>query len=76
METQDPNESKDPARQPVEEAGGGVSEGFEQAEEDLIENASHGDGTGNPEADAIDEDAEAERSTADYGEADEEEQRD
>ena len=63
--------------EPVEEAGGGVSEGFEQAEEDLIENASHGDGTGNPEVDAIDnEDAEAERSTAEYGEADEEEQAD
>lgn len=72
METQDPDEKNDPAMQPVEEAGGGVSEGFEQAEEDLIENASHGDGTGNPEADAIDEDAEAERSTAEYGEADEE----
>ena len=76
METQDPDEKNDPAMQPVEEAGGGVSEGFEQAEEDLIENASHGDGSGNPEADAIDEDAEAERSTAEYGEADEEEQPD
>jgi hypothetical protein len=40
METQDPDERNDPARQPVEEAGGGVSEGFEQAEEELIENAS------------------------------------
>jgi hypothetical protein len=59
--------------QPVEEAGGGVAEGFEQAEEDLIENASHGDGTGNPEFDAIDnENVEAERSTAEYGEADQE----
>ena len=58
--------------QPVEEAGGGVAEGFEQAEEDLIENASHGDGAGNPEADAIDnEHVEAQRSTAAYGEPDE-----
>jgi hypothetical protein len=72
METQDPNERQDPARQPVEEAGGGVAEGFEQAEQDLIENASHGDGTGDPETDAIDnENVEAERSTAEYGEADE-----
>jgi len=72
METQDPDEKNDPAMKPVEEAGGGVSEGFEQAEEELIENASHGDGAGNPETDAIDnEDAEAERSTAEYGEADE-----
>jgi hypothetical protein len=27
----------------VEEAGGGVSEGFELAEDDLVEHASHGD---------------------------------
>ena len=73
MEINDPDEKNDPAMQPVEEAGGGVSEGFEQAEEDLIENASHGEGTGDPEVDAIDnENVEAERSTAEYGEADEE----
>lgn len=30
-------------RRPVEEAGGGVSEGFEQAEDELIEHASHAD---------------------------------
>lgn len=73
MEINDPDEKNDPAMQPVEEAGGGVSEGFEQAEEDLIENASHGDGAGDPELDAIDnENVEAERSTAEYGEADEE----
>lgn len=33
----------DPAEVPVEEAGGGEAEGFEQAEELLIERASHGD---------------------------------
>ncbi|HEY1688450.1 MAG TPA: hypothetical protein VGF95_06240 [Solirubrobacteraceae bacterium] len=33
----------DPARAPVEEAGGGEAEGFEQAEELLVEHASHGD---------------------------------
>jgi len=33
----------DPAEAPVEEAGGGEAEGFEQAEELLIEHASHGD---------------------------------
>ena len=71
MEINDPDEGKDPAMQPVEEAGGGVAEGFEQAEEALIENATHGDGTGDPETDAIDnEHVEAERSTAEYGEAD------
>jgi hypothetical protein len=33
----------DPALRPVYEAGGGEAEGFEQAEELLIEHASHGD---------------------------------
>jgi hypothetical protein len=33
----------DPAEAPVDEAGGGEAEGFEQAEELLIEHASHGD---------------------------------
>lgn len=65
-------DTDDPAMQPVEEGGGGVEEGFEQAERDLVENASHGDGRGNPERDAIDnESVEAERSTAEYGEPDE-----
>jgi hypothetical protein len=31
------------ARQAVDEAGGGESEGFELAEQELIEHASHGD---------------------------------
>jgi len=70
MDTND--DTRDPERQPVEEAGGGVAEGFEQAERDLIENATHGEGAGDPEADAIDnENVEAEGSTAEYGEADE-----
>jgi hypothetical protein len=33
----------DPAMDPVREAGGGESEGFEEAERELIEHASHGD---------------------------------
>lgn len=33
----------DDADRPVREAGGGEAEGFEQAEDDLIEHASHGD---------------------------------
>ena len=62
----------DPAMQPVEESGGGEAEGFEQAERALIENATHGDGAGDPALDAIDnENVEAARSTAAYGEADE-----
>jgi hypothetical protein len=61
----------DPAMRPVYEAGGGEGEGFEQAEADLIENASHGDGRGDPEVDAFSGEAESDRSTAAYGEADE-----
>lgn len=37
------DEQLDPAQRPVVEAGGGEAEGFEQAEEVLIEHASHGD---------------------------------
>lgn len=37
------DEDLDPAERPVREAGGGEAEGFEQAEEALIEHASHGD---------------------------------
>jgi hypothetical protein len=42
LDTEQDGES-DPALRPVYEAGGGESEGFEQAEELLIEHASHGD---------------------------------
>jgi len=37
------DEDLDPALRPVIEAGGGEAEGFEQAEEALVEHASHGD---------------------------------
>lgn len=42
----------DPQWEPVEEAGGGEAEGFEQAERDLVEQASHGDPAPDPAADA------------------------
>ncbi len=38
-----PIEEVDEAQRPLVEAGEGESEGFEQAEEELIEHASHGD---------------------------------
>jgi len=69
----DPN---DPAMAPVYEAGGGESEGFEMAEDDLIEHASHGDehGTTKILSDAAELGDEAERTPAQddglYGEAD------
>ena len=37
------DQDHDPAFEAVNEAGGGESEGFEMAEEQLIEHASHGD---------------------------------
>lgn len=56
-------------QRPVREAGGGESEGFEEAEEELIESASHGDEV-DPTTQAGE--PEAERSGASYGEPDEE----
>jgi hypothetical protein len=41
----------DPAFEPLIEAGQGESEGFEEAERELEENATHGDGRGFPEED-------------------------
>lgn len=37
------DEDLDPAERPLAEGGEGEAEGFEQAEEELIDNASHGD---------------------------------
>jgi len=62
----------DPAMRPVYEAGGGEAEGFEQAEADLVDNASHGDGHGDPLGDAFTPEAESDLSGAAYGEPDEE----
>src|SRR5579875_2556782 len=45
--------------------------GWEAAEADLIENATHGDGGGDPIGDALTPEVEAGRSTATYGESDE-----
>lgn len=62
----------DPALQPLEEAGEGEAEGFEQAEQELVERASHGDERSTPETDAFTPEQESERATAEYGEPDEE----
>lgn len=66
------DEPLDPAMIPVIEAGGGVAEGFEQSEAQLVDNASEGDllGTRRILDDAFT--PEAERDEAVYGEADEE----
>jgi hypothetical protein len=61
----------DPAMEAVYEAGGGEAEGFEAAEDALVENASHGDGRGDPIRDAFTPEVEADEQTAVDGEADE-----
>jgi hypothetical protein len=66
----------DEAERPLEEAGEGESEGFELAEEDLIEEASHGDEVYDPEVDAFTEERESDEADSVYGEADEEEEPD
>lgn len=63
-----PPRTDDPARNPLVEAGEGEAEGFELAEKELEESASHGDSRGFPQEDV----PEAEEPTdVEYGEADE-----
>lgn len=61
-------EKRREAMRPVEEAGGGEAEGFEQAEQELIERAENWEGR-SPEHDAFPAE---EPGTAEYGEADHE----
>jgi hypothetical protein len=56
----------------VYEGGGGEAEGFELAEQELIENASHSDYGADPLADRFTPEVEADESTAAYGEPDQE----
>jgi hypothetical protein len=58
-------------REAVEEAGGGQSEGFELAEQELIEHSSHGDERP-PAKITLDAAGETEQDDASYGEADDE----
>jgi hypothetical protein len=62
----------DPAMAPVRQAGGGEAEGFEEAEEELVENAEHGDWAPDPYDDAFAGERESDLSGAEYGEADHE----
>ncbi len=63
-----PADSDDPAEQPLIEAGEGEAEGFELAEKDLEDIASHGDEHRFPDNVPP---APEEQSGAEYGEADE-----
>ena len=62
----------DEAFEAVAEAGGGEAEGFELAEEQLIDNATHGGGRADPIGDAFTPEIAADERTAVDGEADEE----
>ena len=64
-----PPDTDDPAQQPLIEGGEGVAEGFELAEEDLEDIASHGDQRGFPGRLAGEPE---EPSDATYGEPDQE----
>ena len=59
----------DDSRRPLEEAGEGEAEGFELAEEDLVEEASHGDERRSPEVNEFDGEEEDEVDSV-YGDAD------
>jgi hypothetical protein len=64
--TEDPDDpAADPAMAPVEEAGGGVAEGFEEAEKELVENAE-GEADDDPLRNPFN--SEPEESPADEGE--------
>jgi hypothetical protein len=66
-----PDYEGDEADRPLEEGGEGVAEGFEEAEEELIEAASHGEHRHNPAEDEFTPEVAADESTAAYGEPDE-----
>ena len=69
-----PETEGDEAARPLEEAGEGEAEGFEVAERELVEQASHGEQRWTPEEDAFPPEGEREPATAAdpaYGEPDE-----
>jgi hypothetical protein len=66
-----PEYEGDEAHRPLEEGGQGEAEGFEVAERDLAETASHGDARYSPEADEFTPEEESDRAGAVYGEPDE-----
>jgi hypothetical protein len=67
----DVDDDADEASRPLEEAGEGESEGFELAEHDMVEEASHGEEGRSPEVDAFDAEVESDEADSVYGEADE-----
>ena len=66
------DEYLDPAERPLVEAGEGEAEGFELAEEDLIDAAETGAGWADPGVDPFRSEVEIREPTAEYSEADHE----
>jgi hypothetical protein len=66
------DEDLDPALRPLVEGGEGEAEGFELAEEDLIEAAQHGDSAADPLGDAFTPEVDGLDNVDSYGEADHE----
>jgi hypothetical protein len=71
MDEHDLEQRRVEERRAVEEAGGGESEGFELAEQELVEHSSHGD-QHSPARIMRDAAAETDADDQAYGEADEE----
>ncbi len=65
-----PDADLDPSQRPLAEAGEGVAEGFELAEQELIEAAAHGDSEADPLADAFTPEVDRARVVGEHGEAD------
>ena len=66
-----PEYEGDEAERPLEEGGEGEAEGFEQAEQELEEGATHGDSNFDPEVDGFAPEEDSDRADITYGEADE-----
>jgi hypothetical protein len=65
-----PEDDVDESDRPLEEAGEGEAEGFEDAERELAEHATHGDPAPDPSVVAGEEDEQAEEATIEYADAD------
>jgi hypothetical protein len=65
------DDHNDESWRPLEEAGEGEAEGFELAEHDLVEEASHGEEARSPELDAFTPELESDEADSIYGEPDE-----
>jgi hypothetical protein len=66
-----PDYGTDEEDRPLEESGQGVAEGFEDAERELIEHATHAEQGFRPQDNAFTPEVESDRATGEYAEPDE-----